>query len=257
MTRLHTRRRLLSGRSGFTLIEIIISLGIMVLIASITWSTLASTIKMRDFLDEEDGVNRSSRVALDRISREISLAFLTSNTSAINTYQTVFIGRDDTDTDMVWFATMAHRRRTANTHECDQAEITLWTEDDPDHAGRVALLHRESQRIDEKPDEDGAINPIARNVTRFDLRYLDPETAEWKDEWDTTGTETPNRLPRAVEVVLSIMGPDPDDPDEEIEHTFVRTVLLEAGGKMEQSLLNNAQKGIGESGLSSGMGFKK
>ena len=81
--------------------------------------------------------------------------------------------------------------------------------------------------------------PLARSVSRFDLRYLDPSTGEWQEEWDTTGAETPNRLPRAVQLVLAILGPDPNDPDGVIERTYVRTVLLEMADELERSLLNS------------------
>lgn len=242
-------------RAGFTLIEVVVALGVMVLIASLAWGVLAGTFKARDFLERQDVLERGARVALDRIDRELSVAFLTSNTSAVNTYRTVFIGRDEDDADVLWFATRAHRRRYANAHECDQAEITLWTDTDPtdDSGGRLALLHRESQRIDEKPDEDGVIQPLAVGVTRFDLRYLDPITAEWRDEWDTTGADTPDRLPRAVEVVLTLVGPDPADPDENVERTFVRTILLVSAKAMQQSLLNSGQKALGDNQLGGGL----
>ena len=68
------------------------------------------------------------------------------------------------------------------------------------------------------------ILPLARDVSRFDLRYLDPQDGEWQDSWDTNGADTPGRLPRAVQIVLTIAKTDPDDDDEVIERTFVTTV---------------------------------
>lgn len=222
-------------QNGFTLLEVLVALGVMVLIGAMAWEAMASGLMMRDYMESEDEITRSARIALDRIERELSLAFLTQSTTAVNTYQTVFVGEDDADTDQIWFATKSHRRRYANSRECDQAEITYWTEDDPDNRGRVVLLHRESQRIDHEPAKDGAIQPLARNVTRFDLRYLDPTLNEWTDEWNSTGAEQPNRLPRAVQVVLTIMAPDPDDPREEIPKSFVRTVIIETADPIRRS----------------------
>ena len=69
--------------------------------------------------------------------------------------------------------------------------------------------------------------PIARGVTRFDLRYLDGQTGEWKEEWDTNGSETPNRLPRAVQIVLELTSKDPNgDDDDTVTTPYVRTVML-------------------------------
>lgn len=191
---------------------------------------------------------------MDRLGREISLAFLTSNVAAVASYRTVFVGRDSDEQDTIWFATRSHRRTYYNSHESDQTEITLWVEPDPEDRSRLVLLHREAPRIDNYPDKDGVILPLARNVTRFDISYLDPEKNEWKSEWDTTGADTPNRLPRAVQVVFGLSGPDPDsdDPKDRKEYPYVKTIILETAPEIKRSLLNGSSGGTGK-GLIPGM----
>jgi prepilin-type N-terminal cleavage/methylation domain-containing protein len=236
-----------SRRAGFTLLEVLVSLALMAIIAALAFGTLSGTIQARDLLEENDEIDRVSRLVMDRLSREISLAFLTENVSAVNSYRTVFVGRDNDDEDQLWFATRSHRRTYYNTHECDQTEITLWLEEDPENKSRMVLLHREAPRIDNYPDKDGVILPLARNVTRFDVSYLDPEKNEWKTEWDTTGVDTPNRLPRAVQVVFGLAGPDPDDddPDAFKEYAFVKTIILETAPELKRSLLSGGGSGGG------------
>lgn len=226
-------------RAGFTLIEVMVALAIMAVIAALTWGALSGSLDTRDYLDEQDEIDRSARVALARLTRELSLAFLTTNTEAVNTYRTVFVAKDADGTDQLWFSTLAHRRTIRDSRECDQAEITLWTEDDPDgESGDLVLLHRESERIDHEPDKGGLILPLATGVARFDLRYLDPQSGEWREEWDSTGAETPNRLPRAVEITLVLRGPDPDDEDARVERPYLTTVMVERGDRMQKSLLS-------------------
>ena len=222
-------------RSGFTLIELMVALAVFAGISVLTWQSMAGALSARDILAFEDEFDRTARTAMGRLRREISLAFLTPNVNAVNTYRTVFVGKDDSDCDSLWFASRSHRRTLAGSRESDQTEITLWCENDPDHRGRSALLHRESQRIDHLPDKDGSIMPLARNVSRFDLRYLDPTNGEWQDEWDTQGAETPNRLPRAVEVVLTLIAEDPLDEDTLVERSFVSTIVLETATPLQRS----------------------
>ncbi len=229
-----------SGESGFTLIEVVVALAVMVVIGTITWSTMASTLDMRDYLEEADVTARSARVALDRIAREVEVAYLTEDpNSKLNTYRTVFVGEDGSDTDTLWFATLTHQRRYRNSRECDQTEITIWADDDPEYQGTSVLYHREAPRIDQDPDMDGAVSPLARKVTRFDLSYLNGQSAEWVDEWDSNSVEYSQRLPRAVQIVLGLQATDPHDEDETIERIFVRTVLVETGSRVRQSLLNS------------------
>jgi general secretion pathway protein J len=213
-------------RRGFTLLEIVVSLAILAVIATITFVTMANAMRAREVLEEEDVVNRSARVALSTIRRELSLAYLSTNISAVNTYRTVFVAKDN-NPDLLIFTPLSHTRRYRDAREGDQTEVTYWLEDDPVHSGASVLLHREAPRIDQEPDKGGLIEPLAYNVHSFDLRYIDPTTNEWKEEWDTTGTVTPERLPRAVQVVLVLLAPDPNDDSRSVEKTFATTVVLQ------------------------------
>jgi general secretion pathway protein J len=176
-------------------------------------------------MERQDATDRSARVALQRIERELRLAFLTKNTAAVNTYRTVFVGKNNGDADMLWFTTFAHRRMYHGTPEGDQAEITIWTDDSGDGETKI-LYHRESARIDEDADSGGTVLPLASGVVKFDLDFLNSATGDWSEEWSSTGNEL-NKLPRAVQILLVLQGPDPDDDEETIEHTYLTTVMLD------------------------------
>jgi general secretion pathway protein J len=223
-------------RHAFTLIEVMVAVALLTMIGAVVVGTLRNSLKARDMLAQNDGVQQSARVSIERLSQELRLAYLTSATSAVNTYQTVFIAQDDDPVDRLWFTSLSHRPMYKNTHECDQTEITLWSEPDPENPSLQVLLHREAPRIDEEPDIDGVILPLAHGVKRFDLRFLDGTTGEWLEEWSTISTETPNRLPRAIKLVLVISAPDLEEPDELIDHTFVTTILLEYAEPVARSV---------------------
>lgn len=225
-------------RAAFTLLEVMIAISVLAMIGGLVVATLANTVKARDLLAADDGVQQSARVAISRLTRELRLAYLTPSTGAVNTYRTVFIAQDDDPVDTVWLTSLSHRRLYRNTAECDQTEVTLWGEDDPDLRGLSVLLHREAPRIDQEPDKDGVILPLAHGVKRFDLRFLDGSTSEWETTWDTTGADTPNRLPRAVKVVLVLSAPDVEDEDELVDHTFVTTILLDYAKPVTASVFN-------------------
>jgi len=231
------------SRRGLTLIEVIVALGILAMMGAIAWSTLATTMGVREAMDEAGGSERVARNTLGRITRELQLAYLTQNVDAMLTYKTVFVGKDDDDTDMLWFATLAHRRKYRNSRECDQGEVTLFTDSDPDMDALLVLYHREGPRIDHEPDKDGVVQPLARGVSRFDIQYLDPASGEWKDEWDTQGSETPNKLPRAVQIVLALASPDPDDEDDTIIQTYVRTIMLALASTQTRSVFGRGMVG--------------
>jgi general secretion pathway protein J len=210
-----------------TLIEVMVAIMVLTVMSVVVFQTLTNTAEMDELLGDRDETTRAARVALGRLQREIQLAWLTPNRDAALTYQTVFVGVDDSP-DTLTFATLAHERLYLNTRECDQAEITVWAEAETGRGSRgFTLYHRESARIDEKPDEDGVIRPLAQNVRSFDIRYLNSQTNEWVEEWDTRGVDTPYRLPRVVELSLVLIGRDPEDRERTIDVPFLTRVRTE------------------------------
>lgn len=223
------------GRRGITLIEVLVAIAVLLVMSTMSWEAVSASMQVNELLALGDQTQRTARSALAKLRRELQLAYLTPNREAVNTYQTTFVGLDD-NPDQLFFATLAHQRLYRNSRESDQAEISVWTEPSPREQGDGHILyHRESPRIDEVPDEQGTILPLAYNVRTFNVRYLDNTLNEWVDEWDVRNAETPYRLPRAVQIGLVLLSPDPDDPKRTVENPFLTTVVVERGPRLVQS----------------------
>jgi type II secretory pathway pseudopilin PulG len=222
------------ARQGVTIMEAMVAIAVIVVMSGIALSLMTNAVRTREVLAERDETTRAARVVMSTLRRELQLAFLREDTTSAQTYSTIFVGEDDSP-DVIWFASLGHERLYRDSRECDQTEITVWTEHDPDGPGFI-LFHREAPRIDHEPDEDGTILPLAYAVRSFELRYLDPTTNEWRDEWDTRGTDTPNRLPRAVQIGLTLLGRDVDDPERTVEMPFFTTVQLEYGEPLKKEI---------------------
>lgn len=217
------RRR---ARRGLTLLEVVIALAIMAIMMAMAGAAISNSIEAKDLLAEKDETTRAARVAMGRLRREVQLAFLTPNTNAVNTYRTVFVGLDDSP-DKLFFASQSHQRLYRDSRECDQTEISVWTEPASGRGRGYVLYHRESARIDHEPDEGGVIFPIAQNVRSFELRYLDNRTNEWRNDWDSRKNDYLNRLPRAVQIALVLISPDPEDPNRTVDVPFFTTVRMQ------------------------------
>ncbi len=213
-------------RRGMTLVEVMVALMVLTVMSVVVFETLSNTAELDELLGDRDETTRGARVAMARLHRDLQLAYLTPNRDAALTYQTVFVGTDDSP-DQLIFASLAHERLYLNARECDQTEISIWAEQAPDRGKGYTLYHREGPRIDDKPDEDGVIQPLAYNVRSFDVRYLDGQTNEWVEEWDTRGVDTPYRLPRMVELSLVLIGRDPEDRERSIDVPFLTKVPIE------------------------------
>jgi general secretion pathway protein J len=228
-------------RRAFSLIEVVVAMALLALMGTLSFQTVLGSLDARDRLEADDEMNQAARIALSTIKRDLSLAWLTPNIQAVASYRTLFVAQDESP-DKLFFAAMSHQRLHQGARECDQTEITYWTEEDPTNKDALVLLRREAPRIDHEPEKDGAILPLAYGLKRFDVRFQDPVDNEWRDDWDTTGTETPGRLPRAAQVILEVLGPDPDDEDAKIAHTFMTTVILEFGAPLKRDAFAGSGK---------------
>mgnify|MGYP001274539569 CR=1 FL=1 len=98
MYRKHIRR---NTTRGFSLIEVVIALSVMTMIGTIALMTITSTLDVRNTLKEQDELYRSMRVGMDRIKKELRVAFLTNQTAAIGTYQTDSDGQNRSTTPIM------------------------------------------------------------------------------------------------------------------------------------------------------------
>lgn len=226
--------RIRRSRRGMTLIEVLVAISILLVMSAVIFESLRNSILFHNLLSSRDETIRTARATIGKITRDLQLAYLTPNRTAVNSYQTVFVGDDD-EPSRLFFSSLNHQRLYLDSRECDQTEITVWAEQAPEGHGKGYILyHREAPRIDQYPDEQGVIWPLAYNVRTFRMRYLDQVSGEWKTEWDTRSPETPYRLPRAVELGLVLIAPDPEDPtgEQTVDVPFLSTVVLEYAERM-------------------------
>jgi len=204
--RLRPERR---KQRGMTLLEIIVSLAILSMISLLIYGAFDSMSRGKK--GEALRVERAhqGRAAVLRIARELQSAYLSLHTPtvpALQTRLTAFIASSSTNYDRVDFASFAHRRTEASSHESDQAEIGYFVVRDPDHDGKMDLVRREQVPMDMDPKRGGVVNVVAENVESFSLRFLDPMSGLWVETWDTQQAATGqyNRLPLEIEIKLTL-----------------------------------------------------
>jgi general secretion pathway protein J len=204
---LESRRR---RRLGMTLLEVLVSLGVMAMISLLIYGAFDSMSRGRRGEQLRSDRARQGRDAVERMSRELSEAFLSlhnPNNQALLTRGTAFIAQNGAQYDRVDFQAFAHRRIEKDAKESDQSEIGYFVTKDPENEGKMDLVRREQSPADTDPKRGGVVNVIAEDVERFDLQYLDPLTGQWLENWDSTQlTGQQNRLPLEVRISLELKG---------------------------------------------------
>jgi len=188
---------------GFSLVELMIAIAITATLGAMTIGAFAQVDHAARIARAQSERHAAARMALTRLSREVSMAFLSDNFDTKrfrNERVTLFVGRED----QLLFTTMAHERLTLDAKESDQAVVEYLVEADPDHPGEEALFRRQKTRLDDEPDRGGRKDLVADHVTSFRIRYWDPKRKEWVREWTTRSVEQANELPSRVRFDLEL-----------------------------------------------------
>jgi general secretion pathway protein J len=195
---------------GFTLIEVMIAAAITATIGVLVAGSFQRAAAARDLAEEQDERYGGARVALSRMAREVSEAFLSDHydRKRFRERPTIFDGKDRGDRDVLLFTTMTHARLARDERDSDQAVVEYAVDSDPDAPGELALFRREKPRIDGDPDRGGTRAVVLQHVKAFDAQYWDWKRQEWAREWSSSGVEHPNILPTRVRlrVTLSLPG---------------------------------------------------
>ena len=197
-----------AGSRGMTLLEILVSLGILGMISILIYGAFDSMARGKKGETLRVDRARQGREAVDRMAREMQSAFLTlhqpQNLSLV-TRTTAFVAQSSRDFDRIDFAAFAHLRIDKEARESDQCEIGYFVVKDPNVPGKMDLVRREQTPIDLDPLRGGVVNLLAENVESLDIRYLDSMTGLWAETWDTTQISgQPGRLPLEVRISLTM-----------------------------------------------------
>ena len=193
------------GRRGFTLLEVLVSIAIVGVMSIVIYGTLDGLTRTSRAVSVVDDRYAQGRLAVDRVSRELSAAFISAHEPFSEMQlvrKTAFVGHNDSSGDRVDFNSFSHRRLQHQSHESDQNELSYFVVRRP--GTRISdLVRREAKYLDTDPGRGGVVQVLAEDVERFELKYLDSTTGEWRDDWDSVQAAAQfGRLPAAVWVVV-------------------------------------------------------
>jgi len=196
-----TRRAYNFRSSGFTLLELVVAMGIVAIIAISLYASLRIAFEAKAHSETAVEPSRTAQLALDLIGQDIS------STMPHSTQVVSFEGTDGTDDrgrsddDLVFYSTADSPQHVAANGEIKNIELTVIQ---PVGGNDHVLVRRVIRNLFSQTNPTPDVEVICRNVGGFNLRYYDG--TEWVDSWDSTQEEdTP---PVAVEVTLELDRPD-------------------------------------------------
>lgn len=253
----------LASRAGFTLIEVMVAISILVSITALIWVTMSSMFSAREYFQTRYERFQIVRNAMSRMSTELAAAFMAGpqhggmelpgqerdpteleQADALRSIgqQPIQFGFMGTD-ERVDFTAFAHARTQPYERSSEYAEISYYTRRERDELTGDAvrqLVRREDTTPDDRLDRGGTIYVMVPDVDEVEFEYWDPgqvqvgtleEVAEgrWVTDWDTARREYSGRLPTRVRVTVTL--PPQRDGDE--PETFVTQTEIGASEVLE------------------------
>jgi len=201
-------KRRSTRQSGVTLIEMMVAMAILAIVATLMYTGFTQTSRNKKRIEAELDRAHEVRMGVERMARELSMAFVSAQANPDQSLQvvtTAFIGKEAGGGSKIDFTSFSHKRLYRDAHESDQNELGYFMADDPEDTSIKVLARREQNKIDDDPEKGGRTQILIRDITGFELAFLEPLTGEWVTTWDTTQAAMQlNRLPAQVRIKVSI-----------------------------------------------------
>ena len=182
---------IIGSRAGFTLVELIIAMGIMAIVLTAIISLFTSINRIYTTQGVAAGVQQVTRAGIDIMTRKIRMA-------GFNPLDVGNIGIVQADPDLIRF------------NFDDDGDGTIATDGDEDIA---YLLNEDNQLVQQKNGKSSSEQPLLDNVADLTFRYLDAEDLD-----------TNNRAAiRTVEVSLTVE--EPAGRDKVLSRTYSTRVI--------------------------------
>jgi len=191
------------GRKGFTLLEVLLALGILLVLATLAVGGFQALVDTTVFADEALESLHQGEMVMDRLERSLrSASFFERNPTLY-----AFVHEKGTGSppqDMASWVTSTQSLLPPNYPTLQGLNRIFVSIEEIDGVTGLAVSAY-PHLIDPESDEIGEVEPwlLSNRVKGLELRYYDLTENEWVDEW-----ERDNQVPTSVELKLYVQSPD-------------------------------------------------
>jgi len=207
------------AEAGFTLLEMMVATMILGLVFMSVYGVVARALHAKNHSEERADLYAAGRETVLKMADDLEGALPPTAGGEV-----LFVGSDITDrvpTDALLFTTIIQRPRSSRHMRGGRAHVSYLLDALPGAPGLYALRRQEDLLTREASAEEGGLDAessdeeavaaplisyIATNVAGLQLKYVDAETGELVEAWDTTqelqAGDLPIGLPMAVQITL-------------------------------------------------------
>ncbi len=163
---------------GFTLIEVMVATVLMGMMGALLMASINSSLKAKDTVEEISGRYQMVRQALARMSREISMAYLSKHVALGEpAFMTQFKGKRD----RLFFSAFGNVVHQRDVKQSDQQVLGFYLA--TDKQGRQSLMRRVHPNLNLDVEKGGTSQVLCPNVTKLEFAYYDNRFKKWEESW--------------------------------------------------------------------------
>lgn len=222
-----------TSTAGFSLLEVILSISILLTLSVATTSMMKDSIAMRTELSKNSKTTHRLRVSMDRVENDLKHAYIINTQkqelNATNrTTSAIFKITQEGDNSQLAVTTFTHQALLKNAHESDATYVVYKLMADKDAGGMQNLYRGETKVLPQDFKDEPQMRLIARAVKGFRVRAWTGDS--WsKDQWDSSRSDWRNLLPQMVEVQIEGYEDDmegsTEGPSDSAPTAVVKTVV--------------------------------
>ena len=219
---------------GFSLLEVIISIGVIVVLTISVVVMMRSNIDMNQIISSESRVTSGLSKAMTQIAADIEHSYIISTKDVIrstNNRNSGTIFEIASGNNKIKLTTNSYRRYRRGEKSSDLAYVVYELKKSEKNPGRTDLLRGVFKVIPKDFKEDPKMQIFVENIKTFEVLPWNGESFV-KDRWDSQNSDTLNKAPMMVKVTLETWLNQPEeggsgdfDDDKKTERLTTRLYL--------------------------------
>jgi len=197
---------MISKRTGFTLVEVLVASTIGVFIAMVSVGALRAIMASAEMVDSNINAAAEVRFAANMIKRDLQNLYNDGNIENTKFIGTVEPLEQDNYTSYLIFYTTGRTKARIDQPEGDLYEVEYYLMQEGETS---SLMRRLWPNPHEELEPGGILTIIAEDIAAFEVQYFDGE--EWSEEWP----EEMQALPDLVSISIVAKQPGRSNPPTE------------------------------------------
>ena len=209
-------------QSGFTLLELLIAIGIFAVVLTTIYTSSTGTFRVVDETESQVEIYRMARIGMERMIEDLESLYVQRNPLAGKSAEdtapaTQFVGKDQEidgrSADTLRFVSRAHVNLGGQDQDPGAVEIIYYVRESD--GGDSLVLYRSDKPVFEvsgSPEGETSGLVLCERLASITITYHD-ENGDVREDWDSDSEELKDKIPKIVSISLEFQNiSNPDVP---------------------------------------------